>query len=337
MSRPEQPEPFLRGCVFPAASASVTGREVPYPRAAIDALGARLPADTLAAASLPVGVRCEWIGGARAVTVDYEAATDDLGYRGEGAGRCFALFRGGERVDEQPARRGRHRVELAAGDGEGRAILYLPEGMKPTVHSLVAVGGSIAPAPRQLRWICYGDSIAEGWIAGSPAAAWPAIVGRSCELDLANLGYAGAARGEIVSAEQIAELEADVISIAHGTNCWTRTPHSAELFRAGLEAFLSVVREGHPATPIVAVSPILRPDAEASPNRLGATLAALRESFEATVRGRIERGDSRLELVEGAPLVSADQLEDGIHPGDSGHRALAAALGPVLSRAVGRV
>jgi len=303
----------------------------------MDAPGDRLPADTLAVASLPVGVRCEWVGDARAVVVDYEAATDDLGYRGEGAGRCFALFRGGERVAEQPARRGRHQVELAAGDGEGRAILYLPEGMKPRVHSLAAVGGTIAPAPRQPRWICYGDSIAEGWIASSPAAAWPAIVGRTCELDVANLGYAGAARGEIVSAEQIADLDADIISIAHGTNCWSRTAHSVDLFRAGLEAFLSVVREGHPETPIVAVSPILRPDAEASPNRLGATLAALRESFEATVRERIERGDSRLELVEGAPLVSAAQLEDGIHPGDSGHRALAAALGPVLSRAVGHV
>lgn len=303
----------------------------------MDPLGERLPADTLATASLPVGVRFEWIGDARAVVIDYETSTEDLGYRGEGAGRCFALYRGGKLIDEQLARLGRHRVRLAAGEGEERAILYLPEGMKPLVHALVPVEGAIAPAPRQRRWISYGDSIAEGWIASSPAAAWPAIVGRARGLDLVNLGYAGAARGEIASAEQITQLDADLISIAYGTNCWTRTPHSVELFRAGLEAFLSVVREGHPETPIVAVSPILRPDAEALANRLGATLAALREAFEATVRARIERGDAQLELVEGVPLVRADLLEDGIHPGDAGHAALADALGEVLSRACGAV
>jgi lysophospholipase L1-like esterase len=329
VSRSPQPEPYLRGCAFPAAPG------VPYPRAAMDALGERLPADTLATARLPVGVRFEWIGDARAVVVDYETATDDLGYRGDGAGRSFSLFRGSERVDEQPAGLGRHRVELSAGQGDERAILYLPEGMRPHVHSLAAIDGAIEPAPPQPRWLCYGDSIAEGWIASGPAAAWPAIAGREQGLDTVNLGYAGSARGEVVSAEQIAALDAEVISIAHGTNCWTRTPHSVELFRAGLDAFLSVVREGHPGVPIVAISPIRRPDAEGVPNRLGATLGALREVFEATVEQHIAHGDG-LELVRGAPLVRDDQLPDGIHPGDEGHRALASALGAIVSRACGR-
>jgi len=331
VERPAQPEPFLRGCAFGPAP------DVPYPRAAIEPPGDRLPADTLAVASLPVGVRFEWVGDAESVVVDYETREDDLGYRGDGAGRTFALYRGTERVDEQPARLGRHRVELAGGAGEGPRILYLPEGMKPRVHRLVGVGGSLLPAPPQPRWLCYGDSIAEGWIANGPSGAWPAIVGREQSLDVVNLGYAGAARGEIVSAEQLAALSADVISVAHGTNCWSRTPHSVALFTSGLEAFLALLRQGHPRTPIVAISPIVRPDAEAAPNALGATLAELRGGFEAVVRERIEQGDDRLTLVEGAPLVAADQLPDGIHPGDAGHRALASALGPIVARVAGRL
>ena len=329
MERPAQPEPFLRGCAFGPALG------VPYPRAAVEPPGDRLPADTLAVAALPVGVRFEWTGDARAIVVDYETFEDDLGYRGDGAGRSFALYRGVERIDEQPARLGRHRVELAAGDGEGLCSLYLPEGMKPLVHGLVGVGGTMAPPPARPRWLCYGDSIAEGWIASGPSGAWPAIAGRERSLDVVNLGYAGAARGEIVSAEQLSSLSADVLSVSHGTNCWSRTPHSAAMFRAGLEGFFALLRQGHPDTPVVAISPIVRPDAEETPNVLGATLAALRRAFEEVVQARVEGGDRNLSLVEGAPLVDAAQLPDGIHPGDEGHRALARVLGPIVARAAG--
>jgi len=331
MSRPSQPEPFLRGCAFEGTP------DVPYPRAGLAPPGDRLPADTLAAASLPVGVRFEWEGDARAVVVDYEARETDLGYRGDGAGRRFVLYRGLDRVDERPARLGRHRVTLSTGVGDGVRSLYLPEGMKPILYGLIGVEGRLEPAPSRPRWLCYGDSIAEGWIATEPSLAWPAVVGREQGLDEVNLGYAGSARGEVVSAEQLASLSADVISLTHGTNCWSRTPHSVGLFREGLEAFLRVLRQGHPETPIVAVSPIVRPDAERAPNVLGATLAGLRACFEDVVRERAERGDAQLSLVEGAPLVQPDLLPDGVHPGDDGHRALAARLGPILARAARRL
>ena len=224
-------------------------------------------------------------------------------------------------------------VEL---DGEGdltwvetadRSIGYLPA--KPGVR-VVSVGGDVEPAPPQPRWLAYGDSITEGWVTSTPAAAWPAVVGREYGLDAINMGYAGAARGEIASAEHVAELPADVITVAHGTNCWTMTPHTAAMVAEGLRAFLDVVRQGHPETPIVVVSPIVRPDAETTPNRLGATLQDLRRAIEDVAAARAD-----VELVPGAELVRADQLPDGIHPGDEGHAAIAAAVGPVLAKVVG--
>ena len=227
-------------------------------------------------------------------------------------------------------------MRLAAGAGPARGIVYLPEGMRPVVTAIRAIGGEIAPAPPQRRWLCYGDSIAEGWCAAGPAGAWPARVGRECELDVINLGYAGGARGEVASAEEIARLRADVISISHGTNCWTRTPHDAALFRAGLASFLAIVRQQHPALPIVAVSPVLRADAEATCNRLGTTLADLRAAFEEVVRERIRGGDARLSLVPGLPLLPAERFADGVHPDDEGHALLAAALGPLIRDACER-
>jgi lysophospholipase L1-like esterase len=167
------------------------------------------------------------------------------------------------------------------------------------------------------------------------------VAARECGLDVVNLGYAGAARGELASAQELAQLRADVISIAHGTNCWTRTPHSAELLAAGLRAFLALVRAGHPRTPIVAISPILRVDAERTPNALGATLADLRAAFERTVlelggaeaQPAASRPPPALTLVRGLALLPPERLPDGIHPDDAGHASLARALGPVLRAA----
>jgi lysophospholipase L1-like esterase len=327
-ARPAAVEPFLRGCAWPG------GELGPYPRCDPGPLGLRLPADTRASAALPVGVRLEFTGACEAIELEYRTETRELGTRGAGAGTRFVLFRAGQRVGEAEAQLGSGSVRLAAGAGAERAVIYLPEGMRPTVSSLRALGGEIAPAPRGPRWSCYGDSIAEGWCASEPAGAWPHVVARERGLDVVNFGYAGAARGEIASAEELAQLPADVISIAHGTNCWTRTPHGAELFAACFRAFLAILRAGHPHTPIVAISPLLRADAEAVPNKLGATLADLRAAFEAVVAERRAAGDAALALVPGLPLVPRERLPDGIHPDDAGHALLARALGPVLCAAL---
>lgn len=328
--RPAQPEPFLRGCVWPA------GPGAPYPRAN-PADFSRLPVDTWGTATLPVTVRFEFGGDtdAEAVEVTYTTRTDDFGYRGPGAGRTFALYADDECVAEEAADLGNGVVRLALGGRTPeRFTVYLPEGMKPTVTAIDAVGGTITPAPPQPRWLCYGDSIAEGWIASGPAGAWPAIAGRRFGLDVVNLGYAGAARGEIVSAEHLAGVPADVISISHGTNCWTRIPHSVDQMRADTAAFVDVVRQGHPDTPIVVASPVLRPDAETTPNRLGATLVDLRRAIEDVVRVRIDTGDTLLTLVSGDGVLTAGHLPDGIHPGDDGHVILAETFGSAVAAAL---
>ena len=84
MSRPQQVEPFLRGCAWPASD------DAPYPRA--DPTDARrMPQDTWAAAQLPAGVRLEIVCDAKHIDVDYVTATDEFGYRGAG---CRQHLRG---------------------------------------------------------------------------------------------------------------------------------------------------------------------------------------------------------------------------------------------------
>ena len=322
------PAPFVRGCAFRPA----TG--VPYPRAD-PRDSSRLPADTWATATIPATVRLEFVGDATEIELGYETSTDDMGYRGDGAGRTFELWRRGERVSHAPAVLGQGSVRLSAGRADGGpATVYLPEGMMPTVRTISATGGSIEPAPLSPRWYAYGDSILEGWVASGPSAAWPAVASRQLGLDVFNFGYAGSARGEIASAEQIASLPPPaVMTVTHGTNCWTRVPFSVGMMRATTEAFLDILRQAFPDSPLVVASPVLRPDAEATPNRLGATLADLRAAMEDVTRERAGR-DRRVTLVPGAGIVCAEQLPDGIHPGDEGHVALAAVIGAAVASAL---
>lgn len=99
--------------------------------------------------------------------------------------------------------------------------------------------------------------------------------------------------------------------VAFGTNCRARTPHSAPLPYEVTRAFLAVVRRAHPHVPQPVVSPGVRP-AEATPNRLGATLADLREA--------VERAARVVPLVPGGQLPDAAHLVAGVHPGDGGTR-----------------
>lgn len=304
---------FLRGAAFRAAPG------VPYPRARDDA---RLPRDTWAQACVPAGVRLELVGDAEAVVIRYRTEAEGI--------QRFQLWRGGALVSEQDAVLGEGTVRLAMGGGPAgeRAVVYLPEWMRTELLSVDAEGGSIEPAPRQPRWVAYGDSILEGWTASAPALAWAARVSRERGLDLVNMGYAGCARGELVSAEHVASREAAVYSLTHGTNCWAAVPHSVAMMRAEVDAFLDVLRQERPDTPVVVASPVLRPDAEDTPNRLGASLADLRGVMEEAVAAR---ADANLHLVPGRDMIDESGLDDGIHPNDAGHAAMAAALGPAIA------
>jgi lysophospholipase L1-like esterase len=313
----------LRGAAWPGNDPT------PYPRS--DPADDRLPLDTWGTAQIPVGVRLELIGDASGIEIDYTCATDDLGYRGEGAGTYFSAWRGNTELSSAAASAagGTARLDLS-GSADETITVYLPEGMKPTLTAVRATGGSLEAAPAGPRWLAYGDSLTEGWIASGPAFCWPALAARRLGLDVVNLGYAGSCRGELASAEQLSKLPADVISLAYGTNCWTRIPHSTALLAASVRAFVSILREGHPATPIVISSPVIRPDAERTPNRLGATLADLRAVVEEFAADPGATGP--IELVRGLPLLSGDQLPDGVHPGDEGHAIMAEAIGGAVSR-----
>ncbi|MGW3657035.1 GDSL-type esterase/lipase family protein [Streptomyces sp. NPDC005151] len=315
------PDPFLRG---------VAWRDGVCPVRADPADLARLPWDTAERALLPTGVRLEFLApGARAVEIRYRAAA-----RGSADGQAglFALWQGGQCVAEVLVAPAEEAVTvIGLPPGEGPFTVHPPEPLGPAILGLRAVGGALLPAPVRPRWVVHGDSITEGWWSTRPAHAWPAVAGRALGLDPVNLGYAGSARGELCVAEQIAGLPADVLTLAFGTNCWSSVPFSAPLLYETVRAFVALVRAGHPGTPILLVSPLLRPDAEDTPNALGATLSELRTALERAGASLIRAGDARMSVLPGRDVLGPEHLVDGLHPDDSGHALLAAAVADALT------
>ncbi|MFC7307651.1 GDSL-type esterase/lipase family protein [Streptomyces monticola] len=293
----------------------------------------RLPADTWDRATVPAGVRLEFMtggGGARAVEVAYSGSAPLAADAYRPSEPVFTLLRGEDTIAEAAAKAAPDSVvRLELPPDEGPFTLHLPETLRPVLHSVRGIGGALDAVPARPPLLVYGDSIAEGWSASRPHRAWPAVAGRALGLDTVNLGYAGAARGELASAEQLAALPGAVITVAFGTNCWSRTPHSAPLLREQVCAFLALVRRGHPHTPLLVASPVLRPDAEDTPNALGATLAELRSAVEEAARAE------GVALLPGAELLRAEHLVDGVHPGDAGHARIATATAKALRPLLG--
>ena len=317
---------YLFGCVYPPNPIAA------YPRTQWERPLPRLPLDTLMAAAIPAGVRLEFRSNASAIKIrfrqieanpllaDFIALNKQL--RMDFI-QNFELWTTLAAIDVKAVNENCTSVEFTLPAWGGNFIVYLPELIPLELLSIEAVGGELGKASNNPRWLAYGDSITEGWSASCSAHTWPNRLSRSVGLDLINFGYGGSARGEIAVAESIAELDADIISISYGTNCWSRVPHSISQFREGLEAFLDIVRQGHRTTPLLAISPILRPDAEVQANKLGACLGDLRAVFEQVVQGRRDAGDQNLYRIDGLHLISESELCDGIHPGDQGHALLA--------------
>ena len=311
------PERFLRG-LLPGVAWTAGSR---LPASAL----AKLPLDTVRAARIAAGVHLALTGAARAIELDVRvgeptsvpAPTVPDGFvvrvDGRSAGRVAV-----------PACDGPVRIAMPERGPDDVVRVYLPETVELRIERIDGVDGDLVPAPRGPMWVVYGDSITQGWSVSEPGLAWPSLVADELGLDLVNLGFAGSARGELLAADAVAASGAAAVAVAWGTNSWSSQPTDAAQIAGTMRLFLTALRQGLPDAPVVVVTPVVRPDAEATRNRFGATLADLRLALEEAVRRfAADTGDSRITLVPGRDLVPAGELVDGIHPGDGGQRSLA--------------
>ncbi|MEU0333576.1 GDSL-type esterase/lipase family protein [Streptomyces sp. NPDC006193] len=212
----------------------------------------------------------------------------------------------------------------------------------------------VEPAPRDGRpvWLHHGSSISHGSDAASPSTTWPALAARLGGVELVNLGLSGSALLDPFTARAMRDTPADLISVKIGINVVNTDLMRLRAFGPAVHGFLDTLREGHPDTPLLVISPLLCPLHEDTPGPTAYDLTALGEgrlAFLATgdpaeraagkltltvVREELSRivaersaQDPHLHHLDGRELYGeADAAElplpDGLHPDAATHRRI---------------
>ena len=166
------------------------------------------------------------------------------------------------------------------------------------------------PTGRGFTFVAYGDSIVQGFCAGTP---FPEALGRLNGWEALNLGIGGMQ----ISPQHgvsLGRLDADLLLIAIGTNDWWK---SCDV-KNGIAETIDGVRSEKLNLPIVVTTMLVRGDEpNKSPHKCGIILEDFRQQIRDEVAARRNAGDLKLYLVEGKPLLSLSRLGDGLHPGST--------------------
>ncbi|MFJ2171612.1 GDSL-type esterase/lipase family protein [Streptomyces sp. NPDC087851] len=173
-----------------------------------------------------------------------------------------------------------------------------------------------APDPGRAVWLHHGSSISHGSDAASPTTTWPALAASLAGVELINLGLAGSALLDPFTARTLRDTPADLISVKIGINVVNADLMRLRAFTPAVHGFLDTIREGHPTTPLLVVSPILCPIHEDTPGPSAPDFSGLGEGrvrFRATgdpaerAQGKLTLGVIREEL---ARIVARRAAED---------------------------
>jgi len=212
----------------------------------------------------------------------------------------------------------------------------------------------VEPVPDRGRrvWLHHGSSISHGSNAAGPTSTWPALAASLGGVELVNLGLGGSALLDPFTARAMRDTPADLISLKIGINLVNTDLMRLRAFTPAVHGFLDTIREGHPATPLLVVSPLYCPIHEDTPGPgafdLGAlsagelrfratgdpaeraagklTLGVIREELSRIVEQRAA-DDPHLHYLDGRALYGeADfaelPLPDQLHPDAAAHRRI---------------
>ena len=169
---------------------------------------------------------------------------------------------------------------------------------------------------------------------------------------LRNLSFAGNAQLDGFAARMIRDAPADLITLKVGINLVNADSMRERTFLPAVHAFLDTIREGHPDTPIVLISPISCPIHEQTPGPVygdaagmmhaaarqiepdtGAlTLTGIREILAEVVS---VRDDAQLSYLDGRQLfghADVSHLYDDLHPDEAGLQLIAERFVDLIQR-----
>jgi len=221
---------------------------------------------------------------------------------------------------------------------------------------LVALGTDAPLAPvletGKKKWLHHGSSVSQGSNAAHPTGCWPVVAAARAGVDLINLGFSGSALLDPFTARTLRDTSADLISVKLGINVVNTDLMRLRAFVPAAHGFLDTIREGHPSTPLLVVSPVYCPIHETTPGptlfvaaalsegrlsfrasgedkevRQGKlSLAVIREQLALIVRQR-QQADKFIHYLDGRELYGAADnarlpLPDELHPDAETHQLM---------------
>jgi len=205
------------------------------------------------------------------------------------------------------------------------------------------------PTSGRTVWLHHGSSISHGSNAASSSTTWPALAAAAGGVDLVNLGLAGSALLDPFTARTLRDAPADVISVKIGINLVNTDLMRMRAFTPAVHGFLDTIREGHPTTPLLVVSPIHCPIHEDVPGPSAPDFSTGTMQFRAAgdpaerAAGKLTLGvirdeltritaaravdDPHLHLLDGRELYGESDfaelpLPDQLHPDAATHRRM---------------
>ncbi len=187
-----------------------------------------------------------------------------------------------------------------------------------------AVFEEMTPYRYDKNVLFYGSSITQGGCVSRPGLAYVNLLSNMLDCDYVNLGFSASARGELIMAEYIAELNPDIFVMDYDHNA--PTPEHLEKTH---EPFFKSFRELCPNTPVVMISaPNIRFTNENWERR--------RKMIIKTYENALNNGDKNVYFVDGKMLWSDNDWDlcavDALHPNDLGHYRMAKYIEPVLEK-----
>ncbi len=190
-------------------------------------------------------------------------------------------------------------------------------------------GTFLRAVPARPRLLVLGDSIAQGYVAGDPALAWPTLVAERMGLDLVNQSIGGqvfqpGTVAGVLSVLEPQEVEAVVVEL--GENYRYERCGRGEVAR-DVRMYLGELREALPATRVWVTTPMWHDELRypTDPRSCFADVADV-------IRAEVARREN-MEVVEGSwlidakPSLMADAYE---HPNARGSAMVAERLGFVM-------
>lgn len=238
---------------------------------------------------------------------------------------------------------------------EKKVEIWLPHNEKTELIALRSDAPLLPDTTVARRtWLHHGSSISHGSNATHPTGTWPAIAAAAGGVDLINLGFGGGALLDPFTARAMRDTPADLLSIKIGINIANTDVMRLRAFTAAVDGFLDTIRDGHPTTPLLVISPILCPIQEHTPGPVMPVPAADGLRFEATgdpaevragrltlttIREELSRivadrshDDENLHLLDGRSLYGVDDnarlpLPDELHPDGATHLLIGTRFG----------